>query len=45
MDSKDRKKAQGEKEKQAQNFSKLFQLYSVNSVGARKARLVDLVVV
>jgi hypothetical protein len=40
MDGKDKKKAQGEKEKQAQNF-KSFQLYSVNSVGTRKVRLVD----
>ena len=36
MDGKDKKKAQGEKEKQAQNFSKMFLLYSVNSVGAIK---------
>ena len=41
MDGKDKKKAQGEKEKQAQNFSKMFLLYLVNSVGARKVRLVD----
>jgi hypothetical protein len=36
-----RKHREKKRNKQAQNFSKMFLLYSVNSVGARKVRLVD----